>query len=334
MTNRLGGRTARLFSTLALMLAAESCTHAMNAGGSSARDGKWARDDVSLTRMSGSDTLWRFSFNPANGKPYFNPVRIGGGESGTNFKPADHPWHYGLWFSWKYMNHGTVHTNYWEEDRQTGQATGKTTWTTPTIDTRPDGSARIAMELTYTRQTGDVDMIEHRVIDVSAPDANGRFFLDWDMLFTVGKDSVELNRTPMPGEPGGQVNGGYAGMSIRLAPLPMTVVSTDGPITEFSGNRARPNAAAVAGNFTRDGADVGGMAMLSDPANMGEKAPWYIINQGADFRFIDEAILAPKVLHFAPGQTWHLRYRIGVQRSAWTQQQLVDAMRVWRAGGR
>lgn len=320
-----------LLPAIVLALATESCSSAMQSPGA-AIDGQWLRDDVSLTRATGSDTLWRFSFNPKNGKPYFNPVRIGGGESGTNFKPADHPWHYGLWFSWKYMNHGSTHTNYWEEDRTTGQATGKTSWGTPTLETRADGSAKITMDVTYTRQTGEVDMTEHRIIDVSAAKPDGSFNIDWDMLFTVGKDSVELNRTPMPGEPGGAVNGGYAGMSIRLAPLPMTVVTTEGPITDFPGSRARPFAAAAAGNFTRDGKDVGGMAMLSDPANMGEKAPWYIINQGADFRFIDEAILAPAVKHMAPGAQWHLRYRIAVSRTAWTQASLTQALNSWKSG--
>src|SRR5688500_19719288 len=43
-----------------------------------------------------------------------------------------------------------------------------------------------------------------------------------------------LDRTPMPGEPNGAVNGGYAGLSARLAaaPVTMTVMSTEGPVTE------------------------------------------------------------------------------------------------------
>ena len=119
----------------------------------------------------------------------------------TNFKPADHPWHYGLWFSWKYINHpgDTNHVNYWEEDRATGVAQGKTRWKTPSIKTRDDGSATIRMELTYVNPSGQTDMTESREIKVSAPAADGSFNIDWTARFTVGKQAVILDRTPMPG---------------------------------------------------------------------------------------------------------------------------------------
>jgi hypothetical protein len=103
------------------------------------------------------------------------------------------------------------------ESRQR-QAAGATRWSAPTIDARPDGSARITMRLTYARPTGEVDLTEARVLDVSAPASDGSYTIDWSMRFTAGKDSAVLDRTPMPGEPNGVINGGYAGLSARLAP--------------------------------------------------------------------------------------------------------------------
>jgi hypothetical protein len=90
---------------------------------------EWVRDSVSVSWKSNGATLWRFSFDPASGKPFFNPIALRGNPSFTNFKPEDHPWHYGLWFSWKYINH----VNYWEEDRTSGHAAGSTRWSTPVI---------------------------------------------------------------------------------------------------------------------------------------------------------------------------------------------------------
>ena len=164
---------------------------------------EWVRDSVSIAWKSKGATLWRFSYDPASGKPFFNPIALIGNPSLTNFKPEDHPWHYGLWFSWKYINH----VNYWEENRVSGQAAGSTRWATPVVDARADGSARITMNLTYARSTGEVDMTEARVLTISAPQADDSFTIDWDLRFTAGKDGAALDRTPMPGEPNGAANG-------------------------------------------------------------------------------------------------------------------------------
>ncbi|MEP6730981.1 MAG: DUF6807 family protein [bacterium] len=288
---------------------------------------EWMRDSVSIAWMSKGAMVWRFSFDPKNGKPFFHPLAVGDGPSFTNFKPEDHPWHYGLWFSWKYINH----VNYWEEDRTSGQAAGSTRWSTPVIDARTDGSAKITMSLSYIRASGDTDLTEMRVIDVSAPTSDGSYTIDWDMRFKAGKDGAVLDRTPMPGEPNGVVNGGYAGFSVRLAALPlrMAVVTSDSSVTDYVSDRARPFASAVAGNFSDAEKDVGGIAILSDTANMRGKSPWYVINTRKDFQFICAAVLAPAVRALAAGEEWRLRYRVALQRSAWTTAALNDAMKSW-----
>jgi hypothetical protein len=173
------------------------------------------------------------------------------------------------------------------------------------------------------------------VLDVSAPASDGSYTIDWNMRFTAGKDGAALDRTPMPGEPNGVINGGYAGLSARLAAAPatMTVMSTEGAVTEFRGERARPNAAAVAGNFSLEGRDIGGVAMLSDPANIREQAPWYIIDNKRDFRFICAAILAPAVRTIPANGELALRYRVAIKPTAWTREALVEAMRRWRVSG-
>jgi hypothetical protein len=287
---------------------------------------EWQRTDTTLAWAAGGKVVWRFSFDPAKGKPFFHPVTVGGGPSLTDFRPADHPWHYALWFSWKYINE----VNYWEENRETGKSGGKTSWSAPSIETHPDGSAVIKLIVSYTHPSGRVDLSEDRTLTVSAPDAADGYTIDWQSNFTAGPAGAELGRTPMPGEPNGAVNGGYAGLSVRLAaaPLAMAMVTADGPVTTFANNRARPNSAAVGCNFSEAGNDVGALAILSDPANCGGKSPWYLISSD-EFRFADAAILAPKVVRLAAGGEWKLHYRIAVRRVAWTPEALNTALAAW-----
>ena len=209
----------------------------------------WQRDDKTLVWKNGDKTIWSFSFDPSKGKAYFEPLTVNGGPALTNFRPIDHPHHYALWFSWKYINQ----TNYWEEQVGPGISAGKTSWAAPAIETNPDGSATIRLAVTYSnRAKARVDMIENREIVVSAPAADGSYTIDWKARFMAGPDGAFLDRTPMPGEPRGAVNGGYAGFSIRMAPPPLAIsyLSTEKVITEWPGSRSRPNAPAVASNFS------------------------------------------------------------------------------------
>jgi hypothetical protein len=303
---------------------------------------EWKQDDKTLSwkaKPTDEKPAWNFSFDATKGKTFFEPLTVAGGPSFTNYKPVDHPWHYGLWFSWKYINH----VNYWEEGNPTtgnaaGNTFGKTTWKMPAIVTKPDGSASIKYDVAYTNNKGEVDLSEVREITVTPVAADGSYAIDWKAVFTAGKDGAELDRTPMPGEPNGAVNGGYAGIGLRMAsnPLVMNVTSTIGPITEFRSSRARPNAAAIGCNFL-DAAkkDVGGIAIFSDPANTkGEPATWYIINDntqnnGEGFRFACPSILAPKVIKLAAGEKMNLHYQFALSAKAWTPDTLKAEQERW-----
>lgn len=300
----------------------------------SAAFAEWERTETSIAWKRGEKVLWRFSFDPEKGKPFFDPLSAGDGPALTNFKPADHPWHYGLWFSWKYINK----VNYWEEDRTSGSAGGKTSWKPPTIDARPDGSAKIRMELSYDNRKGSVDLTETRELAISTPTADGAYTIDWTQQFIAGKDGAELDRTPMPGEPNGAVNGGYAGLSVRMAgqPLLMSVMTPAGPVTQFVNSRARPDSPSVGCNFrTPDGRDVGGIAVFSDPANIRADAPWYLINNdvqnnGEGFRFACAAILAPQILKLEPQKALNLRYRVALSPRPWTADSLTAMQAQWQ----
>ncbi len=285
---------------------------------------QWEADSIAWTE--GTNVLWRFNYSPAEGKPFFDPLTAQDGVALTTFGPKDHPWHYGLWFSWKYINK----VNYWEQDRTTGKAEGRTRWAPPRIRTRDDGLMSLALNLDYVDPTGTEVLKERRNITVSSPEADGSYTIDWQATFTAGSNAVVLDRTPMPNEPDGQVNGGYAGMSIRLAgePVEITLVTTNGAITEFANNRARPDSPALAANCRIDGQPVGSVAMLSAESNIDEGFPWYAVMTG-EMRFFCSAVLAPKPLTLAPGEQLKLTYRIIVRSEPWTPESLQAAVAEW-----
>jgi hypothetical protein len=280
---------------------------------------EWQRTENSLAWQHGSALVWKFTFDPKAGKPFFHPLSVGGKSSLTDFKPGDHPWHYGLWFSWKYINH----VNYWEEERTSGRAEGATRWTTPIIETEPDGAATLRFNVNYVHPSGRVEIFETREIRVSAPTKDGSYSLDWRSHFKAGSAGVDLDRTPMPNEPNGKYNGGYGGLSLRLAsaPIVFSAVTPRGAITEYILDRSRPNAGVVAFNLKKADELLGGVAIVSDPKNAGAEAPWYIANS-PEMRFISAAVLAPKPLHYDAGAEWDLHYQIILRPSDWTPEDL------------
>ena len=65
---------------------------------------------------------------------------------------------------------------------------------------------------------GEVVLTEKRTIYVSAPNDEGSVYMDYDFNFKAVGNIVVLDRTHVLGEPNGQLNGGYAGLSIRFNP--------------------------------------------------------------------------------------------------------------------
>jgi hypothetical protein len=287
----------------------------------------WQTTGTSLAWEESARAVWQFNFDPQFAKTFFHPLSAGGGPSLTESRPDDHRWHYGLWFSWKYINKA----NYWEENRETGKSEGTTRWSAPRIATKPEGAATISFDLTYTHPSGRVDLTEARLLSVSAPDASGAYAIDWDSEFTAGPEGAVLGRTPMMGEPDGRVNGGYAGLGLRLRgrPAVYSVVSIEGAVDRFESNRARPDAPALGLNLSEGGATAGGIAVLSARGNMPSgSTPWYLVNSDT-MHWANPAVLAPAEKHLAAGEKWRLRYRIVVRSSSWTADDLRAALAAW-----
>ena len=289
---------------------------------------EWQETDTSLGWMHDGDLVWNFSFDPDAGKPFFHPLRVPGGPSLTKLRPDDHVWHYGLWFSWKYINK----INYWEQSRETGRSQGTTTWGRPHIRKFPDGGAKVTLNLDYVNPAGTADLKELRFLHLSPLSEDGSYTIDWTSTFTAGPDGAHLDRTPLPHEPNGVVYGGYAGLSMRLGHGPdrVEMVNLEGPMTDWVDNRMRPRTGALGVTVYPKTPNSGSLAVLTGADNMPGDGddPWYCIN-GQPSRFWCSAVLVPKPLQLEAGETWTLRYRLIMRPEAWDPSALADARQAW-----
>ena len=279
-------RARTLTGSLTLLLTATLC-HAA-----------WDKNDDTLAYQVDNKDVWRLNYSQTNDtKPHFSTLGPVAGPNLVCIKPKDHVWHYGLWFSWKFING----LNYWEE--KNGKSEGKTAWDKPSIQTKEDGSATIQFAIRY----GDV-LKEARIISISAPDKDGGYTLDWSMTFTATADAKLDRYLPW---------GGYGGMSARLSQSFTNVqsITAQGP-AELKGGKAHVDSKAAEMNGAIDGQDYG-LTMVAD-------GTWYLIcnPKPHNFLYFNDAVLYKNPKELKSGESFSLRYRIYVHKGCWNADKL------------
>lgn len=253
----------------------------------------------SATATLNKKILWSYHHNPAEGKPYFHPLASTDGTMFTDLRPADHPWHRGLWFSWKYING----VNYWEEDRKTGKSQGETRIIALKRTISQDQQANFDLELAYAPDKSDaVVMRESRSVKVSPPDDNGRYCIDWSSTFQALDKDVILDRTPIPGEPDGQSWGGYAGLSLR-----MNQSVKDGVFLNNNGLRDNETNRKPARWMIFDVPEGGSILFMDHPSNFNYPSTWYTIK---NMPFFTPAVVHDALHTIKAGESLRLKYRI------------------------
>jgi L-alanine-DL-glutamate epimerase-like enolase superfamily enzyme len=271
----------------------------------------------SVALRLGEEDLWRLRHDPSQAHCYFHPLALPGTPSLTADAPADHVHHHGLWFSWKYING----VNYWENAPGSDLPTGRTTWHDVQTKLRGDHSARIVMGLHYISPEGERTMAERREIEISSPTTDGGYSLDWTSHFTALAETVRLDRTPLPDEPGGRAYGGYAGLSLRLVQLEERSAATgEGPVTFNDQQRFRGRSPAFDYNGKLDGKAVG-VTVLDHENNLHSPTPWYAIQSGS-MSFFSPAVICYTPHDMRRGDGFTLRYRVLVHPGRWDATQL------------
>lgn len=271
----------------------------------------WKEDARHLALLQpDGHSVWRFNADPAEAdKPCFHPLALPGGAPLTGFRPADHHWHYGHWFSWKYLNG----VNYWELPLK-----GLTSWRQVKMDRRSDFSARIELELDYRPGAGAEPVLrEQRRIDISPPAADGSYHLDWTLNFQVGAQDLTCDCSPVAKA----YWGGYGGLSLRFTQaMSETQVQSFPEARRGKGFLHFPAAATDFSGLVA-GQSVG-VAMFDHPANR-RRAPWYVIDEPQQpFLFLNAALLQDRPLSLRAGESLQLRYRVSVHPGAWDHARL------------
>jgi hypothetical protein len=266
----------------------------------------WKQTDSSLALMRGEQVVWKFNYKKEEGKPYFHPVTVGGSNTLTDLRPSDHYWHRALWFSWKMIDG----LNYWEEDPKTGKSQGQTEVLDVKATSRPDRSARFEVTISYHPPGKAPVMTEACRIDVSAPAVGGAYAMDWVSRFTAAEADVLLDRTPIVGEPNGVGWGGYAGLSLRLAPAlkQWQFADRDGVIKQTS---KQAKWMSFSGPLAEG--KSGSIIVLEHPSSFRHPTTWYLIN---NMPYFSPAVLYRGSYTLPARQSITLKYRLLFQPEA------------------
>ena len=273
----------------------------------------WKKTDSSVALMNNSSTIWQFNYGKEISKSCFHPVSLIDGTVLTDNSPADHFWHHALWFAWKDING----VNFWEENLQTGQSAGEISRENVKIVTRRDHSAKITMDIAYNHRGQKPILAEKRKITVSAPSADGTYYIDWTSEFKAcSKTDVKFDRTPLVGEPNGKSWGGYAGFSVRLngKGKNWTVETENGPIN-FPGGTFRGKAKSMDYSGVIGG-QTAGIAILDNPNNLNAPSPWYAIYLNP-MKYFSPAVICYEPYTLPAGESFKLSYRIIVHPQKW-----------------
>lgn len=267
----------------------------------------WEETHTSVALRNQKDIIWKFNYNDRYGKPYFHPLSVNN-SSLTCVTPPGHPWHLGLWFSWKYING----VNYWEyldefKSEETGyRSAGITEIKKVEITKNKDFSTGIIMNLFYHPAGGSPVLSEKCSIYISEPKEDNSYFIDYDCTFESLVDEVVLDRTPVEGEPDGVSWGGYAGLSIRFNQ------DYTSPLILFpSQNQNYKKDPWLYMGFNTLTGQKTGLCIMQNPDFSTPTTSWYLVNDPViPFYYYSPAVLFDGKIILRIGETLQLKYRI------------------------
>lgn len=247
---------------------------------------------------TGGNTLLEYIYGEREDpNPSFRLVRTIGGHDIALYRPWDHPWHPGMFFSWKYING----LNFWES-MHAGQRN-----VAVTDAFRPFGNEGTGFQqsISYVTHEGDTLLKEERTISIAA--SEGGYLIRWQGAFTPEGGDVTLNRT--------EVNerspwGGYAGLSCRLGRNYLgPVITTDQGVFTAEDAHGQPfNWCDYAGKL--DGyleKRWAGICLMDDPSN--PRHPTRMLTYDyKDMQFLHAAFLHGEPYTLRAGETLRLRY--------------------------
>jgi Methane oxygenase PmoA len=224
---------------------------------------------------------WLADWNPP--RPHVHPLRTPSGRVLSTSAPADHPWHFGLWSTIKFVNG----ENYWETYGEFGMLSTVDVNTTDgvtaaTIDWVAPGGDAIAVR--------EVRTLAHRDLDDQS------YEIEWTFALTPTVDT-EFDRTPFT------TWGGYGGLTLRGA--------ADWTDTQLLlGNRDgwRDRVLGESAPWCLLASNDASVAIIDHPTNPNFPTPWYGSNRADTYgdgwaNFLNAAFLWNGPLRVSAGET-------------------------------
>jgi hypothetical protein len=270
----------------------------------------WQRNEGKSLALFQEDTIiWRLNYGPDLAKPYFDPLTLPGGGNLTWIAPPDHVWHYGVWFSWKYING----INYWENNNKTGKPDGTMRLLHAKVLRTDATGADIQFDFDFHPAAGGDPVMKETVrLSIETPRPNGSYTIDWHQTSTAPDNAeIILDRTPPPDQPGSKPYGGYGGFSFRGAKdlTNATVLDSEGR-RNMDAHRGRARWLDTSGTILGQPA---GVTFFDHPANPGHPTRWYVALRplkDGPFTYMNPAILHDAPITLGRGESISLRYRI------------------------
>lgn len=308
----------RFIRIVLLLVFSVSFVHGASAAGTRY---SWKETDDTLSLMNGDLTVWRSNHAIGTVKHSIHPLAMVDGTSLTAFRPADHPWHRGCWFSWKILNG----KNYWEEDRD-GQSAGHTAIVKVTVRKGWfSKSAKIILHIIYYADKSEPLMEEDRIIRFSAPGKDGSYTMDWKSRFLAGEKELVLDRTPVPGEEGGVGHGGYAGFSLRLSRETIGWKFLNSSELVNGTMHGQPARWGIVSGLTSAGGNAS-ISVFEHPDNPGAQSKWYV-NTGMPY--LSPAFLFARPLKVEAQEKFVLRYRVMIADEIISTEETESLWRKW-----
>lgn len=260
-------------------------------------------DHLALIEASG-EIIWQLNYDKEQDKPYFHPLRTPKGYDLTLERPEDHPWHRGLWFSWKDING----VNYWEEDPEKGLADGRSVIKEIENQTYADFSAKITIKISY-EENGQPIILEHRIIEISSPNGKSEYGIFWNQNFEFQNHArLYLEK---PAKHGGEEWGGYAGLSFRgsekLVDPSFLAASGWTNQSNLTGYGEKEIWMDVTSKIEGTD-DYAGITIFDNPENPRFPSPYYIWFEKGKHTFFTPSLLFDGPMNFKVGEPLNLKY--------------------------
>lgn len=254
----------------------------------------------SVTVRDGDEVLFAYRYGDVDLFPYCHPVHLPGEHPVTMIRPGDHPWHYGIYFAWKYING----LNAWDQEGS-GHPWATTRNLSLVIEDPGPDRVRLTNEIEWIQPGGEALMRDERRIAYTQSDDGTERWIDWELEFTPLVD-LHLDR---------HVEwGGYAGMTVRF------VRTVEPELLNSQGETTWPEAHRYRASWTDytwwlDGiSDLhnfqhwGGLTLMDHPTNLRHPTPWLTWTEKY-MQGLNASILRDEPLDLKRGETLRLAYR-------------------------